>query len=119
MSFTKSPRPIAATGKLSPGTPPPYSWLLLHLILFCLLGNNALNAADKTWNGASSLNANWSSGPIPIVDPSGNWTGAASPVTGDSLFFGGTARLNNTNDILNAVLSSVGGITFNNGAGEF
>ena len=70
-------------------------------------GAPAALAASKTWNGGGGNN-NWSTG--------ANWGGTA-PAAGDSLFFGGSTRLTNTNN-LTADLSFAG-ITFNSGAGAF
>jgi len=63
----------------------------------------ATQAADRTWNGGGADN-NWSTG--------GNW-GGAMPEAGDALFFGGTAKAVNTNDIEGL---SIAGLTFNSGA---
>jgi autotransporter-associated beta strand protein len=63
-------------------------------------------AADRTWNGGGADN-NWSTG--------ANWGGSA-PAAGDALFFGGSAKPVNTNDVDGL---SVLGLTFNSGAGAF
>jgi len=63
-------------------------------------------AADRTWNGGGS-DARWS-----LAD---NWGGTA-PVADDALFFGGTAKTVNTNDLDGL---AVAGLTFNSGAGAF
>lgn len=60
-------------------------------------------AADRTWNGGGADN-NWST--------DANWAGTA-PVADDALFFGGTAKAVNTNDIDGL---SIAGLTFNSGA---
>ncbi len=73
-----------------------------------LLASAAL-AADLTWDGGGS-DAQWST--------TNNWAGDASaPVADDALYFGGSARLANTNNL--AADTSFGGITFNSGAGAF
>lgn len=69
---------------------------------------SAVNAADRTWNGGSSSDSNWSS--------IANW-GGSSLSTGDALFFGGSLRLSNTNDL--SAGTAFSGITFSNGAGAF
>lgn len=67
-------------------------------------------AADRTWDGGSTGpgDNNWKT--------AGNWGGTA-PGAGDSLFFGGSARLTNTNDF--DADTSFAGIAFNSGAGAF
>ena len=66
-------------------------------------------AADRTWDGGG-IDANWSTAT--------NWdANLTAPVADDALFFGGTSKLTNTND-LTADLSFAG-ITFNSGAGAF
>src|SRR6266478_9060268 len=77
--------------------------------LAVLLSTTALSAlaANDTWNGASSTSGNWSA--------TANW-GGSTVATGDGLFFGGTTRLANTNDLSSF---SYSGITFNSGAGRF
>ena len=78
------------------------------LTLSLLLAGTAFSA-DRIWDGGHT-DANWSS--------ISNWDGNVSaPGADDSLFFGGTARLINTND-LSADLSFAG-LTFNSGAGAF
>ena len=67
----------------------------------------AASAAERTWNGAGS-DVQWS-----LAD---NWGGTA-PVADDALFFGGTARLTNTNDL--EAGTAFAGLTFNSGAGAF
>ena len=64
--------------------------------------------AIKTWNGGGGNN-NWST--------SNNWGGTGAPAAGDSLFFGGSTRLTNTNNLTAG--TSFAGITFNSGAGAF
>ena len=67
----------------------------------------AVCAADRTWNGGGTDN-NWSIGD--------NWGGTA-PVAGDALFFGGSARPSNNNDL--TVGTPIAGLTFNSGASAF
>ena len=64
-------------------------------------------AGDRTWNGGGG-DANWGT--------SANW-GGTSPVADDALYFGGSAKLANTNDL--AADTSFAGLTFNSGAGAF
>ena len=64
-------------------------------------------AASDTWSGGSSASGNWSD--------TANW-GGATVNSGDLLFFAGTTRLSNTNDLSGYSFS---GITFNSGAGLF
>mgnify|MGYP003586466372 FL=1 len=65
-------------------------------------------AADRTWDGLGTADSNWSTAE--------NWGGTA-PASGDALFFGGSLRLSNSNDLGEGF--SVGGVTFNAGAGAF
>jgi len=66
-------------------------------------------ASDRTWDGGGG-DANWGT--------AANWDGDASaPVANDALFFGGSARLTNTNNM--DAGTSFAGITFNSGAGAF
>ena len=67
----------------------------------------AVCAADRTWSGAGTDNG-WSIG--------ANWGGTA-PVAGDTLFFGGSSRTSNSNDISDGL--AISGIGFNLGAGAF
>jgi len=64
-------------------------------------------AVDRTWTGGGS-DANWAT--------TSNWGGTA-PSAGDALYFGGSARLTNTNDL--PADASFAGLTFNSGAGSF
>ena len=65
-------------------------------------------AADRTWDGEGA-DANWNNAT--------NWNGDLTvPGTDDALFFGGTSKLANTNDLDGASFS---GITFLSGAGLF
>jgi autotransporter-associated beta strand protein len=77
---------------------------LLGLLVFTLA--YAACAADRTWSGASDNN--WST--------PANWGGAA-PAAGDALFFAGTTRLTNTNDLPAGTAFS--GIAYSAGAGAF
>ena len=74
--------------------------------LVCLVSLSGL-AAYRIWDGGGS-DSNWST--------TNNWDGAV-PVAGDTLFFGGTTRLSNNNDL--PAGTSFAGITFNSGAGAF
>jgi len=67
-----------------------------------------IRAADKIWDGGGADN-NWQTG--------ANWDGNTPPSAGDPLFFGGTTRLNNTNNFTAGTLFN--GITFNSPAGAF
>lgn len=68
--------------------------------------NPPVNGND-TWTGGGA-DANWQT--------MNNWSGANNPpIDGDAIFFGGTTRLNNTNNFL----TTVTGIAFNSGAGAF
>ena len=70
----------------------------------------AVCAADRTWDGGGS-DAKWST--------VNNWDGdAIAPGADDALYFGGTQRLANTND-LPLTDPSFAGLTFNSGAGAF
>ena len=77
------------------------------MILGAVLLAFAARAADRTWNGGGS-DALWSA--------DANWGGTA-PVADDALFFGGTSRLTNTNDL--DAGTAFAGLTFNSGAGAF
>jgi autotransporter-associated beta strand protein len=64
---------------------------------------------NRTWDGGGS-DANWST--------LANWDGDVSaPGTGDVLFFDGSTRLVNTNDLI--ADTSFAGLAFNSGAGAF
>ena len=66
-------------------------------------------AADRTWDGGGSA-ALWS---LPA-----NWDGdVTAPVANDALYFGGSSKLANTNDL--TADSSFVGLTFNSSAGAF
>ncbi len=80
-----------------------------NLLTLSLLLAGAAFAADRTWDGGGG-DANWTS----VT----NWDGnATAPVADDSLFFGGTVRLTNTNDLGEG--TAFAGLTFNSGAGAF
>jgi autotransporter-associated beta strand protein len=64
-------------------------------------------AANVTWDGTGNNDSNWST--------KQNW-GNVNVASGDSLFFSGSNRLANTNDLAGF---SFAGITFNSGAGAF
>ncbi|MGD1085246.1 MAG: Ig-like domain repeat protein, partial [Verrucomicrobiota bacterium] len=66
---------------------------------------------NDTWNGAGADN-NWQTAL--------NWSAGSAnspPISGDALFFGGTARLNPNNNFPTA--TSFNGLTFNPGAGAY
>ncbi len=63
---------------------------------------------NKTWDGGGGDN-NWQTG--------GNWDANTAPGATDVLFFGGTTRLNNTNNF--SANTQFNGITFNSGAELF
>jgi len=80
-----------------------------RLLVFCMtvVAGHVL-AVDRTWVGNGG-DVNWQT--------PGNWNGESSaPGDGDSLFFGGTSKLVNSNDFTDATFA---GITFNSGAGAF
>jgi autotransporter-associated beta strand protein len=66
------------------------------------------SSGAPVWNGGSGSDSDWS-------DP-GNWNGNAI-AAGDTLDFGGTSRLNNTNDT--TVGNSYPNLNFVSGAGSF
>ena len=69
----------------------------------------SVHAADRIWDGGG-VSANWS---VPA-----NWDGdATAPLANDALYFGGSAKLVNTNDL--AADTSFAGLTFNSGPGAF
>jgi autotransporter-associated beta strand protein len=77
--------------------------------LSLILMAGAAAAADRTWDGGGS-DANWKT--------PANWDGDATyPSAGDALFFGGSAKLTNTNTL--DAGTAVAGLTFNSGAGAF
>jgi autotransporter-associated beta strand protein len=77
----------------------------LAVTLLCTVG---VSAADKIWDGG---------GPNGFWGNPANWTANIAPVGGDSLFFTGTTRVNNTNDF--GAGTTFNGITFNTPAGLF
>ena len=79
---------------------------LFILALTTLLGLDA-PAANRTWTGGGADN-NWTN--------TANWGGTA-PAANDLLFFDGTTRLTNTNNI--AANTAFNGLTFNSTAGAF
>ena len=82
-----------------------FVWLLAGSI--SLLCAGSAPAANRTWTGGGADN-NWNTAT--------NWGGTA-PVASDLLFFDGTTRLTNTNNI--AANTAFNGITFNSTAGAF
>ncbi len=66
------------------------------------------NQGYVVWNGGSAIDNNWSD--------AANW-GGGIVMSNESLFFGGTTRLNNTNDTTAGTIFT--NITFNAGAGGF
>jgi autotransporter-associated beta strand protein len=82
--------------------------MIVTLVLASI--TTAVCAADRTWDGGGS-DAKWST--------VNNWDGdAIAPGADDALYFGGTQRLANTND-LPLTDPSFAGLTFNSGAGAF
>jgi len=74
-----------------------------------LLAAAAACAANRTWDGGGS-NADWST--------TANWDDDSTiPVAGDGLFFGGSTRLSNNNNL--SAYTAFSGLTFNSGAGAF
>lgn len=96
------------TPNSSPGRTFRHFILGAGLIYFGLVANQPASAADKTWNGAGG-DGLWHNG--------ANWAGGVLPASGDSLFFGGTVGLANTNNF--GVGSLFNGITFNSPSGGF
>lgn len=78
------------------------------LICLGLAGASPALAANKTWSGDGADNF-WTT--------PANWVGGVQPAPGDSLFFGGTKRLVNTNDFGADI--SFDNITFTSPAGAF
>ena len=67
-------------------------------------------ATDRTWDGGSSADSNWSS--------AANWDGdTTAPVANDVLLFNGSTRLSNNNDL--SAGTAFAGLTFLNGGGAF
>ena len=81
------------------------AWLLAGCVSLLCAGSTL--AANRTWTGGGADN-NWNTAT--------NWGGTA-PVANDLLFFDGTTRLTNTNNI--AANTAFNGITFNSTAGAF
>ncbi len=65
-------------------------------------------AGNLTWSGGNGSNSDWSSGD--------NWAGSA-PASTDALFFAGSTRLTNNNNL--TANTTFNGLTFNSGAGAF
>jgi autotransporter-associated beta strand protein len=78
---------------------------MLSLVLASV--TTVLCAADRTWDGSGS-DANWGT--------AANWGGTV-PTTNDVLYFGGAAKLVNTNDL--SADTPFAGVMFNSGAGAF
>jgi fibronectin-binding autotransporter adhesin len=66
-------------------------------------------AANETWDGGDADDNFWQSNE--------NWLDDSAPLATDTLFFGGTTRLNPVNDYAGG--TQFNGITFNAGAGAF
>ena len=80
---------------------------LLSLMMVSV--TSVICAADRTWDGGG-VGAYWNT--------PANWDGdATAPVADDALYFGGSAKLANTNDL--AADTSFAGLTFKSGAGAF
>ncbi|HNX36340.1 MAG TPA: hypothetical protein PKM57_17085, partial [Kiritimatiellia bacterium] len=79
---------------------------LAFSLAFCV---TLVYSADRTWDGGGTA-ANWSL--------AANWDGDATvPSVNDALFFAGTYRLSNTNDLAEGLAFS--GLSFSSGAGAF
>jgi autotransporter-associated beta strand protein len=78
------------------------------VLMMAAMAAGTARAENRIWDGGSTADSNWKT--------PANWGGSA-PVADDALFFGGAARLTNTNDFDEG--ASFSGITFNNGAGAF
>ena len=81
-------------------------WLVT--LAFSLALIDAARAANNTWSGGGA-DASWATG--------ANWVGGVAPGSTSNLFFGGSSRLNNTNNI--AASTRFNGIVFNSGADAF
>src|SRR5436190_4005012 len=106
-----SPQPVNQNPGVIMHQTPARKVLRKHLLttLIVSLACWQMRAADKTWDGGGADNF-WQTGV--------NWDLDAAPVPGpDSLIFGGSTRLLNTNDF--AAASALNNITFTNGAGAF
>ena len=66
------------------------------------------HAANITWDGGGA-DANWATAT--------NWGTDVAPIAADALFFAGTTRLSNTNNLTAG--TAFAGVTFNAGAGAF
>ena len=80
--------------------------LVTMIIALALIG--AARAGNNTWNG-NGADANWAT----VT----NWVGNVAPGTTSNLYFGGTTRLNNTNNL--AAATQFNSLVFNSGAGAF
>ncbi len=87
----------------------PFRRALCLCLALPLAGLRPAAADDRTWDGGGG-DSNWNT--------PANWDGnLTSPSADDALFFGGTLRVSNTNNL--AADTSFAGITFNSGAGAF
>lgn len=93
------------------------------LFAIILTPSLTVSAADRTWDGGSASGANWSSSDVFIIFTytGANWNTtlamSGAPVDGDSLFFDGSTRTTNNNNL--AADTSFAGLTFNSGAAAF
>jgi len=79
---------------------------IIMILGIALLASSTL-ASNRIWDGGGT-EANW--------DLADNWDGTI-PVAGDALFFGGSAKVTNTNNLADGTAFS--GMTFNSEAGAF
>lgn len=82
---------------------------LMKIALGIMIPMSGAYATDRTWDGGSSVDSNWSS--------ANNWSDNTAPVATDTLFFAGAARTGNNNDY--SEWTAFSGITFNSGAAAF
>lgn len=80
---------------------------IVAVLIASLLAAGA-QAQSRTWDGGSAADSNWSTAE--------NWGGTA-PVAGDALYFGGSQRLTNVNDLAEGTLFA--SLVFNSGASAF
>lgn len=86
--------------------------LLTSLILLLILPGITFGQNDRTWDGGSNQNSNWTN--------NRNWTGTGNgiaPVSGDGVIFEGNNRTTNNNDFTAGTTFRL--ITFNSGASLF
>jgi len=81
-------------------------WVVVLSVALGLTG--AVLAANNTWSGGG-VDANWST--------VSNWVGNVAPGSTSNLYFGGSTRLNNTNNL--AAATQFNSLVFNSGAGAF